>query len=179
MAGARLPVARPGVVHYYGSAELSFVAAGTHADDLVPFEGVEVDVRDGEVWARSPYLCEGVRDADGWATVGDRGAWDGDRLVVLGRPGFVTTAGATVSTAEIEARLSRVAAGPIAVYGRPHPTAGELVAVAVVREEDVETLRAYAREHLTAAERPRHWRVVAELPTTPAGKVDTRRLVDG
>lgn len=188
VAGAALPArdAGPNLVHYYGSAELSFVAAGRHVEDLVPFEGVEVQVRNDEVWARSPYLCTGYGDGqpgplrtdkDGWATVGDRGAWDGDRLAVLGRPGAVTTAGATVYLAEVEARLSRVASGPIAVYGRPHPTAGEVVAVAVVREQDVATLRSYARTHLPPAQRPRHWRVVTELPSTPAGKVDAARLV--
>ena len=42
------------VHHYYGAAELSFVAWGAHADDLRPFPGVEVSVRAGEVWVRSP-----------------------------------------------------------------------------------------------------------------------------
>ena len=34
------------VHHYYGAAELSFVAWGTHRDDLLPFPGVDVTVRD-------------------------------------------------------------------------------------------------------------------------------------
>ena len=71
--------------HYYGAAELSFVAWGAHADDLRPFPGVEVSVREGEVWVRSPYLCTGYdgppgplrRDGDGFATVGDRGSMRG------------------------------------------------------------------------------------------------------
>ena len=89
VAGDRLPVALHDravaagarVHHYYGAAELSFVAWGAHADDLRPFPGVEVAVRDGEVWVRSPYVCSGYDgspgplrvDPDGFATVGDRG----------------------------------------------------------------------------------------------------------
>ncbi|QIK67179.1 long-chain fatty acid--CoA ligase [Nocardioides sp. HDW12B] len=47
------------VSRYYGAAELSFVAWAVGDAGLRPFPGVEVDVRDGEVWARSPYLSDG------------------------------------------------------------------------------------------------------------------------
>ncbi|MET7279883.1 fatty acid--CoA ligase family protein [Kribbella sp. NPDC005582] len=194
VAGARLErrSAAPNVVHYYGAAELSFVAAGGHADDLRPFDGVEVELRDGEIWVRSPYVCLGYvdgatgplrTDPDGWATVGDRGRWSGstlrDRagtLSVLGRPGAVTTAGATVVIAEVEERLASVARGPVAVFGVPHEVLGEVLAVAVVAEEDLVTLRAFAREQLPPSHRPRRWQVVDELPLTPGGKVDRARL---
>jgi long-chain acyl-CoA synthetase len=47
------------VVTYYGAAELSFVAAGGagREDGLRAFPGVEVAVRDGEIWVRSPYVA--------------------------------------------------------------------------------------------------------------------------
>jgi len=198
VAGARLErrSAAPNVVHYYGAAELSFVAAGGHADDLRPFEGVEIELRDGEIWVRSPYVCLGYADGaigplrtdpDGWATVGDRGRWSGstvaDRarssettLSVLGRPGAVTTAGATVVIAEVEERLASVARGPVAVFGVPHEVLGEVLAVAVVAEEDLVTLRSFAREQLPPSHRPRRWQIVDELPLTPGGKVDRARL---
>ncbi len=51
-AGAR-------VAHYYGAAELSFVAWGPDRDELRPFPGVDIEVRDGEIWVRSPYLASG------------------------------------------------------------------------------------------------------------------------
>ncbi len=187
VAGARLErrSAAANVVHYYGAAELSFVAAGGHAEDLRPFEGVEVELRAGEIWVRSPYVCLGYADgatgplrtdADGWATVGDRGRRSGTTLSVLGRPGAVTTAGATVVIAEVEERLASVARGPVAVFGVPHEVLGEVLAVAVVAEEDLVTLRAFAREQLPPSHRPRRWQVVDELPLTPGGKVDRARL---
>ncbi|MFB6719000.1 o-succinylbenzoate--CoA ligase [Kribbella sp. NPDC056345] len=187
VAGARLErrAAAANVVHYYGAAELSFVAAGTHADDLRPFDGVEVELRDGEIWVRSPYVCLGYADGatgplrtdpDGWATVGDRGRWSGTTLSVLGRPGAVTTSGATVVIAEVEERLASVARGPVVVFGVPHAVLGEVLAVAVVVEADLATLREYAREHLPPSHRPRRWQFVGELPLTPGGKIDRARL---
>jgi acyl-CoA synthetase (AMP-forming)/AMP-acid ligase II len=55
------------VVAYYGAAELSFVAAGTPSVDgaLPPFTGVQVQVRDGEVWARSSLLALGYLPLQG------------------------------------------------------------------------------------------------------------------
>ena len=57
-AGAR-------VSHYYGAAELSFVAWGSDEEDLRAFPGVELEIRDGVIWVRSPYLSEGYVDRPG------------------------------------------------------------------------------------------------------------------
>lgn len=157
------------VTSYYGAAELSFVAAGIHAGDLRPFAGVDVDVRDGEIWVHSPYLAEGLGP---WATVGDRGRLDGERLIVHGRPGTVTTAGATVSLAEVESVLRSVAQAPIAVVGLPHDGLGEIVTAVVAEDEDLGRLRLAAREGLPATHRPRRWVHLSSLPQTAAGKVD-------
>jgi acyl-CoA synthetase (AMP-forming)/AMP-acid ligase II len=177
-AGAR-------VAHYYGAAELSFVAWGGHAEDLRPFPGVEVAVRDREVWVRSPFLCSGYdgapgpmrRDADGWATVGDRGTLDGGRLTVLGRPDAVTTGGATVPVADVEAVLRPSAAGEVVVLGVPHGALGAVLAAVLTVADDLGPLREVARSVLPAAHRPRRWFHVAELPVTAAGKPDRQALV--
>jgi acyl-CoA synthetase (AMP-forming)/AMP-acid ligase II len=65
------------VIAYYGAAELSFVAVDD-GSGLRPFPGVDIDVRDGELWVRSPYVALGYLGAGGplrtdgdWATVGD------------------------------------------------------------------------------------------------------------
>lgn len=181
------------VVDYYGAAELSFVAIRT-GDVLAPFPHVEVDVRDGVIWVRSPWVCDGYaggragplrRDAEGWASVGDRGRLDGDGgLVVHGRDDSVTTGGATVLCADVEAQL-RCHAGvtEVAVVGTPHPDLGELLQVVVVAPEglDLAELRSAAARLLSPSHLPRRWHHWHELPLTPAGKVDrveiTRRLV--
>jgi acyl-CoA synthetase (AMP-forming)/AMP-acid ligase II len=177
-AGAR-------VLHYYGAAELSFVAWGAHAGDLRPFPGVTVAVREGEIWVRSPYLCSGYDgppgplrlDADGFATVGDRGVLEDGRLTVHGRPGTVTVGGSTVETAAVEGWLQSAATGTVAVVGMPHDDLGEVLAVVLSTAADHAALRRLARSELDGAHRPRLWWHVEALPTTPAGKVDRLALV--
>ena len=173
------------VHHYYGAAELSFVAWGAHAEDLRPFPGVEVVVRDGEIWVRSPFVCEGYagspgplrRDGDGFATVGDRGLLADGRLVVLGRPGTVTTGGATVPLSAVEPVLRAAATGEVVVVGLPHEELGAVLAVVLTSPADHGPLLAEARRVLDGPHRPRVWFHVADLPLTAAGKVDREALV--
>lgn len=134
VAGERLPEELARVAgesgvrtsHYYGAAELSFVAWGTHAGDLGPFPGVEVAVRQGEIWARSPYLSLGYAgepgplrfDRGGFATVGDRGRLTGGVLTVTGRgAGTVVTAGATVLVSDVEQVLREASGCEVVVLG--------------------------------------------------------------
>lgn len=172
------------VTHYYGAAELSFVAWGSCADDLRAFPGVEVAVRDGVVWARSPYLAQGYAGADGalrrtddgFATVGDRGRLVGDRLVVLGRgDDAVTTGGATVLLADVEAALAAVVRGAVAVVGVPHASLGGVVAAVLTDPSDLPAAHAAARG-LEAAQRPRLWFHRDALPLSAAGKTDRAAL---
>lgn len=173
------------VHHYYGAAELSFVAWGSHADDLRPFPGVVVAIRDGEIWVRSPYLCAGYdgppgalrRGEDGFATVGDRGLLSAGRLVVLGRPDAVTTGGETVVVAEVEGVLRPGVRGELVVVGMPHPTLGAVLAVVLTRADDYVPVLTRARQRLVGASRPRLWFHVPVLPMTAAGKVDRDALV--
>lgn len=176
------------VSHYYGAAELSFVAWGEHAGSLRPFPGVEVSARDGELWVRSPYLCEGYaepqhllrRDPDGWLTVGDRGdvqPEEGGRVTVFGRSGGVTTAGATVLEAEIEHALRLEASGDVAVVGIPHPDLGQVVAAVVTDPDDVAHLQEVSRRVLAPQQRPRRWFHLRHLPLTVNGKVDKAAIV--
>jgi long-chain acyl-CoA synthetase len=174
------------VSHYYGAAELSFVAWGGHAQDLWPFPGVEIDVRDGRVWVRSRYLFDGYDgepgparpDADGFVSVGDRGALLDGRLAVLGRDeGTVVTAGATVRVAEVEAVLGHELGAEVYVVGVPHPDLGEVLCGVVTRPRDTAELRASAARVLPDAQRPRRWYATDDLPLTVAGKLDRAALV--
>lgn len=177
------------VSHYYGAAELSFVAWGEHADALRPFPGVEVQDRDGELWVRSPYTCERYaepqhvlrRDTDGWTTVGDRGEVGEDetgvRVTVFGRAGGITTAGATVLAADIEHALRLEATGEVAVIGLPHPDLGQVVAAVVTDAGDLARLRDLSRRVLAPEQRPRRWVHLPSLPLTGAGKVDRAAVV--
>ena len=172
------------VSHYYGAAELSFVAWGPHEQALRPFPGVEVEVREGEVWVRSPFLCEGYdgpagalrRDRSGYATVGDLATLVDGVLRVAGRGSeAVVTGGATVRVADVEAALAGSVSGALVVVGLPHPGLGQVVAAVVTDADDVPTARSAAGS-LPATHRPRRWFHVPVLPLTPAGKVDRTAL---
>jgi long-chain acyl-CoA synthetase len=171
--------------HYYGAAELSFVAWGTHEGDLRPFPGVEVSVRDGRIWARSPWLSQGYAGepgplrlaADGFATVGDRGLLLDGVLTVTGRDdGTVVTAGATVVVSDVEQTLRRATGCDLVVLGVEHPRLGaQLVAIVADREAHARTYAA-ARSELSRTHRPVQWYLAPELPLTAAGKVDRQAL---
>ncbi|WP_148574699.1 AMP-binding protein [Nocardioides caldifontis] len=193
VAGARLSpgqhdravAAGATVAHYYGASELSFVAWGPHAEALRPFPEVLVEVRDGELWARSPYLCEGYagapgplrRDARGFATVGDRGALRDGVLTVTGRGAdAVTTGAATVLVADVEAVLATAVSGEVVVLGVPHEELGEVVAAVLTDPDDRVAARQAAVERLDPAQRPRVWFHVPTLPVGAAGKVDRAAL---
>ncbi|HEY5821510.1 MAG TPA: AMP-binding protein [Propionibacteriaceae bacterium] len=190
-AGLRIRAEEAGasVAHYYGAAELSFVAWGVDADSLRPFPGVDVELRAADdpgaaatIWARSPFLAlrtEGAtgplgRDQRGFATVGDRGRWNEDRLQVIGRDEAVVTGGTTVLLADVEAALRPGLNGTVAVVGLPHPELGAVVVAVLTDPADRDRARLQA-EDLGSA-RPRRWVTLPDLPLTAAGKVDRRAL---
>lgn len=173
------------VVAYYGAAELSFVAVD-HGDGLRPFPGVEVEVRDGELWVRSPYVAAQYLGGDGplrrdgdWCTVGDRAEIVDGRIRLSGRADdAILTAAATVVPAEVEAALLGLPGVTDAVvFGLPNDGVGALVAAVVELargdgEEGVLTggLRAQARAVLAPTHVPRRWFVMDALPRTASGK---------
>ncbi len=176
------------VAAYYGAAELSFVAVDA-GDGLVPFPGVEAEVRDGVLWVRSPYLASGSAGGSGplerdgaWATVGDRAELADGRLRLLGRADdAILSASATVVPEEVEAVLrSLPGVRDAVVFGLPVPRVGALVAAAIEPEgaeaPGVAALRAAAAERLAPAHLPRRW-FVAELPRTVSGKPARAELV--
>jgi long-chain acyl-CoA synthetase len=182
------------VSHYYGAAQLSFVAWGRDEASLYPFPEVAVEGRsDGRLWVSSPWLCEqeiapvdapasfqaNVEAGTGrrWATVGDRGCIaDDGRVVVLGRDDVILTGGATVLVAEVEAALRPAARGEVYVVPQPHDRLGSVVVAVCTDIEDLGRLAQHARTSLAGAFRPRRWLHRAELPLTAAGKVDRTAL---
>ncbi|MFD1936990.1 MULTISPECIES: class I adenylate-forming enzyme family protein [Nonomuraea] len=192
VGGAALPpharemAARAGVrvVSYYGATEMSFVAADADGTGLRPFPEVEIQVRDGEVWARSPWLAEGYvagakgpmkTDGAGWMSVGDLAEpyEPGRPLRLRGRgDGAIQTGGATVVPEDVEAVLRDVpGVRDIVVIGSPHPQLGSVVtAVLEGSPPPRAALEAVARGRLDAAQRPRRWYAVGDLPRTPTGK---------
>lgn len=170
----------------YGSAELGSVAHRVQ-DGFAPLGGVEVDVRDGELWVRSPYLSEGyltddptggLRLADGWATVGDRAAWADDGRTIfhlLGRGDVLNPqAGSGLTVGEVEARLREVhGLHEVVVTTVPgahgHP---EVVAVLTGGDEPDWSQFTAAAATIPPKERPVLWARAAVTPRLPNGGID-------
>jgi len=182
------------VSHYYGAAQLSFVAWGRDEASLRPFPGVAVEGRsDGGLWVSSPWLCEqeiapedapaslqvNIEPGSGrrWATVGDRGrVTDDGRVVVHGRDDVILTGGATVLVSDVEAALRPAARGEVYVVPRSHDQLGSVVVAVCTDIDDLGRLARHARTSLVGPFRPRRWMHRARLPLTAAGKVDRAAL---
>lgn len=176
------------VIEYYGATELSFVAWRRDDSGLRPFPGVDIEIRDGSIWARSPYLATGylnppgmpvgpARWLDGWATVGDRGELIDGRLVVRGRGDHaITVGGHTILVEDVEEHL-HVGLGmqDVAVTSIDHAALGSIV-VAVTDCDIDGNLRREAVQRLPEPARPRRWIRVDALPRTRSGKLDRQAL---
>lgn len=187
------------VVHYYGSAEASYVAVDPDGAGLRPLPGVEVRVVDGMLHVRSDQLAlpddsvlaDGAPrfTADGRLRTGDRARLDDEGILRLGGrlDDAIQTGGATVVPAEVEQVLTgarhpdgRPWCTAALVLGEPAPRLGQRVVAWIEpapgrsAEGTVRALKAAADEHLPAASRPRSWHAVERLERTGSGKV--RRL---
>ncbi|MEJ6555065.1 class I adenylate-forming enzyme family protein [Microbacterium esteraromaticum] len=193
-AGLRAQVRDTGIrlVSYYGAAELSFVAID-HGEGLRAFPGVELDVRDGVLWVRSPFTAIGCLGGDGslrhegsWATVGDRAELIDGRLRLLGRADdAILSASATIVPEEVEETLRAIPGiRDAVVFGLPRDRVGALVATLIELDEDRPPagLRDVIADRLAPAHRPRQW-FCGELPRTASGKPARaealRRVIEG
>lgn len=192
---ARLAGLAPGaeVREFYGAAEASFV---TLADADTPaasvgrsYPGVELDIRGGEVWVRSPYLFEGyasdpgsARWQDGWLTVGEMGRLEGGFLYLNGRKGrMVTVADQNVFPEEIEALMETLpGVERAAVLAVPDAARGYVLHAVAMGDPAAETaVMAVLRAALGPMKAPRSIRWRTDWPVTASGKTDLAALRGG
>jgi fatty-acyl-CoA synthase len=163
---------------------------------------VEVTIRDedgrvlapgevGEVCVRAPYTMTGyLDDPDAtatrffgdWLRTGDLGELDDDGYLYLKdrRNDMVISGGMNVYTSMVERVVGECqGVAQAAVIGIPDPDWGEAVhAVVTVRSPDVteDEIIAFCRDRLAAYMRPKSVEIVDEMPLTPYGKMDKKRL---
>lgn len=141
---ARLAVALPQVtlLQTYGLSELGVLRTRSRTGTLwVQFtgEGYETQIREGVLWVRTPtsmlgYLNAPDRfDADGWFCTEDAVEVDGDYLRILGRTtDLINVGGRKVYPAEVEEILMDLPnVRDAAVFGRPNPLTGQIVATRI------------------------------------------------
>ena len=181
------------IVATYGMTE----TWGGVVHDGHPLAGVELALGESdEIVVRAPMVMRGYRldpgltaavlSADGWLRTGDAGGFEPDgRLRVVDRlRDLVITGGVNVSPTEVEAVLARhPGVAEVCVAGAPDPEWGERVVAYVVPSErgsapDLDDLRAFAADRLSAPKLPREVVVVDAIPRTAGGK-PLRRLLSG
>jgi malonyl-CoA/methylmalonyl-CoA synthetase len=170
-----------------------------------PLPGVEVDLRDehdeavrdgdpGEIhvrgagvflayWQRDQATLEAFREG-GWFCTGDVAVRQDGWYRILGRRSvdIIKTGGEKVSALEIEDVLrEHPAIADCAVVGIADAEWGERVSVAVVVHPnamvDLEELRTFAREKVSAAKLPRQLIILPDLPRNAMGKVSKPAVI--
>lgn len=190
-AGLRAALAGAEVREFYGAAEASFITlAGPDAPAEsvgAAYPGVEIDLRDGQIWVRSPYLFQGYAGADAggaiwdhdWLSVGEMGRIAGGYLYLSGRAGrMVTVADQNVFPEEIESFIAGLpGVARVAVLPRPDALRGAVMVAVVQGDPATEAaLLAACRQRLGALVAPKAviWR--EEWPVLASGKTDLVRL---
>jgi fatty-acyl-CoA synthase len=151
----------------------------------------EVEIRDGDVWVRGPFVMEGYwgepplsETSDGWFNTGDMGYFDDDGYLYLNdRSKDVIVTGRTSDN--VYSRLLDDFAVTLpgvrqaAAVAQPDDALGEVVHLFLVTDGsdvDVDRIRASVVAELGELYQPRGVTVVDQLPLTKVGKVDKRKL---
>ncbi len=170
------------VVTTYGMSE----TCGGCVYDGQPLRGVAVDIaEDGRIMIRSTSLFSGYRlrpdltkeaVVDGWLRTQDRGRWQAERLVVLGRmDDVVITGGFKVDLGEVERRVQRWAGergAHAAVLGVPDPLWGTVIIAVSDLAGSLSELQAAVRGSLPGYAVPRELIFLDRLPWLASGKLD-------
>jgi len=159
---------------------------------IVDDDGEEVPPgQPGEILARGAYSMEGYYELpektaetidDGWIHTGDIGKRDEDGYVyIVDRDSDVIISGGmnvySVTVEDVIQQHGDVA--NVAVIGIPDDEWGEAVKAVVVPADttiDRADLESFCADRLADYECPKSFDVVDELPTTPYGKLDKKRL---
>jgi long-chain acyl-CoA synthetase len=157
--------------------------------------GVEARVVDGEIRLRGPNVMAGYYkspeqtaaafDAEGWMRTGDLGERDADGYYfITGRlKELIIKGGENIAPREIdEALLRHPSVLEAAAVGVPDANYGQDIRACVVLKPgahaSTEALRAFCLAELGRYKTPREFRILAELPKGPSGKVQRLKLAD-
>jgi long-chain acyl-CoA synthetase len=160
--------------------ELRLVDPATDADAAHGAVG-EIQIRSGMVtrgYWRQPSETAAAIDEDGWLRTGDAAVIDTDGFVTLvdRYKDMIVSGGENIYPREIEnVLLAHPGVADAAVIGMPDERWGETPAAFVITagapQPTPEELRAFTRERLAHFKCPSLFRLVADLPRNPSGKI--------
>jgi acyl-CoA synthetase (AMP-forming)/AMP-acid ligase II len=198
------PNARAALTVGYGLTEataLATIAWGaeleTHPTTVgKPLPTVEVSLRDGEIFLRSPLVMRGYWERPEetaaalgpgrWLRTGDLGRFEDGRLYIEARRrDLILRAAENVAPVEIEQRLeAHPRVKEAAVIGVPHPELGQEVKAVVVPHDGAEVraeeLSSWVADALAYFKVPALWEIRrTPLPRNAAGKLMRHLVSDG
>ena len=160
---------------------------------VVNQSGAELEVGEtGEIIVRGDTVMSGYWNndyaseqtlRDGWLYTGDNGFFDEDGFLTLqGRSNdLIISGGTNIYPRELEELLiAHADVSEVSVIGKPDPEWGEAVVAYLVLARGVELdaagLDQFCIDNIARFKRPKHYRVVTELPKNNYGKVLKTRL---
>jgi acyl-CoA synthetase (AMP-forming)/AMP-acid ligase II len=144
------------LVQTYGMSELGVLRSRSRDSESlwIKFtdDGFETKIVNGTLWVRADTAMVGylnapdLFDEDGWLNTQDAVEVDGEYVRILGRTtDLINVGGQKVYPAEVENQLLQMEnVEDVAVFGKPHPMIGQIVA-ARFRLRDPEPLDAFKR----------------------------------
>jgi len=181
IGGSAMPPILPAnAVSTYGMTE---TGSGIVYNGL-PLEGVGIEIRDGEIYVRTPtlfrtYLDQQPEPRSGWFATGDAGHIDeGGKLVVSGRlDDAIITGGEKVWPAVVERHINTLQLfREVIIVGRPDSNWGQVVtAIAIPSNPEkiptIENLREQLDPFLPRYALPKAIEIVDHLPRNYSGKI--------
>ncbi|MGB3501651.1 MAG: AMP-binding protein [Mesorhizobium sp.] len=167
-----------------------YVRSGVEVRIIGPDDMLVPDGDDGEICVRGDVIMAGYWKnekataaalKDGWLHTGDIGHFDsGGRLRVLDRRhDTIISGGTNIYPKEVEDVIAAHASvKEVIAFGVPDKEWGESVAVAIVRQGDLDeaAVLAFCKERLASFKKPKRVIFLEELPKSAYGKVLRRQL---
>lgn len=178
---------------FFGAAETSFI---TLSDVTTPtgsvgraYPHVEMELREGELWVKSPYLFDGYAEGnsndtrweDGFLSIGEMGHIEDGYLFLQGRKSrMVTVADTNIFPEDIEAVLATGANGRlVAAIPVEDAMRGNTIIAVIEGEMDAQLTQALVgacQQNLGALAQPKRIMFHRDFPVLGSGKPDLVRL---
>ena len=168
------------IVTTYGMTE----TCGGCVYDGMPLDGVDVEIKNGNINIRGSVLASGYLNAewsleDGWYKTSDLGEITNDKLNILGRSDdVIITGGENISLAAVENLVTtNFPKIQCVAFGLDDPQWGQSLQLAIVGPCDESAISELLQKEIGIFAKPKGFHHLTSLPLLGIGKVDRKSLV--
>jgi O-succinylbenzoic acid--CoA ligase len=165
------------VITTYGMTE----TCGGCVYDGTALEGVQVEIRNGQICIKGPVLASSISLNDGWYETNDLGEYVNDHLVVIGRSDdVIISGGENLSLIAVENSLSQAFPDiQFAAFSFEDPQWGQTFQLAVVGTIGDEEITTHLEKDFGYFAKPKGIHRMTSLPLLGIGKIDRKSLAKG